>query len=634
MTQPQKLEHVNLIEDSRLVNKPVVIDAIISSTSDAYQIPKEYTVTIADDEGNIVDEKKDLKIPIQSSLNLELINSNNEYIHKRLKSFSCLKNVKNLKISSWRTAYSLRIRPPVFNLEKIDNKIVDEKGYEYKAYEIFIISEKPLNFKASTLVRFTGLPFPHPRTQKITFLVYDVELIDDDLNYDTEKMKLLRAKFEGKSVLERLNWILDNFENYSHIIDRCNIATAGLLCYYSQLYYTFDNDRRNGWAIISPIGDTTTGKSEVIKKLGRLLKMGLILSAETASSVGLTGTAYQRERSTWAIEWGYLPLQDRKLLALDGCQMLNPEAWAKQAEAERSGIITISKAAKDQTNARTRQIKIFNPLDIEQGRYGTKSLSSFLYPCLALPTVLDPTSIARQDLVVFSDTRDVDIKEISKKMTKKPEEELYFLAETLKWAWTGKIKVEWIDKAVDFLLEKSIELKNKFFCEEVPLVSNDIKYKLAKLSISFAFLTLSSNEDFTTVTVTEEHVQTIVDFINDEYMKAGLHKLVQENAIEKLSFNDAIHEYKIIQNIFDDERLPKILRSISESSTPIRADGLKTEYSLTVNREYRPLINVLTSERYIKSTGKGFLPTKKLFEIYRLTEGFTKLEVNLMEVSS
>ena len=57
--------------------------------------------------------------------------------------------------------------------------------------------------------------------------------------------------------------------------------------------------------------------------------------------------------------------------------------WAALAESERSGVVNIAKVAKDTAYARTRQIKIANPIDPESNRYESKSLGEFYYPALA-----------------------------------------------------------------------------------------------------------------------------------------------------------------------------------------------------------------------------------------------------------
>src|SRR5208282_5222994 len=113
------------------------------------------------------------------------------------------------------------------------------------------------------------------------------------------------------------------------------------------------------------------------------------ITAETASSVGLTGTATQVDREGWFVEWGFLVLADRKLLAVDGVQKLSKSQWAVLAESERSGVVTIVKAAKGTAYARARQIKIGNPVNLESDKYSTKPLREFFYPIQGLPTILD-----------------------------------------------------------------------------------------------------------------------------------------------------------------------------------------------------------------------------------------------------
>ena len=91
-----------------------------------------------------------------------------------------------------------------------------------------------------------------------------------------------------------------------------------------------------------------------MRKLISLLRGGTLITAETASAVGLTGTATQAERGEWFCEWGFLPLNDRRLLAIDGAQRLSRKSWATLAETERTGVVIKATAAKGSAYARTR----------------------------------------------------------------------------------------------------------------------------------------------------------------------------------------------------------------------------------------------------------------------------------------
>jgi|GEM_PF-2374637 len=626
---PATLQHINEIENPDFIRKPAIIQAVISSTSTAYSVPSEIRATIKEDEeGSYVVTPS---IKIEDPLNVSLVSvteeTKNSRLNKYLKGKYTDAKVFVKEELKHRTVYALRVRPPVFTLEKIGDKIIDDKGYEYKHLDLYVASDTPLTFQPSTLVKLTGVPLPNPRTQKTTMLAYAVDFLEDNLSFDTTKLSIIQAKFQGKSVSERLKWIIDNFELYSHVVGRQNIAKAALLGYFSPIHVKFNGELQRGWSIINIIGDTTTGKSETVKKLSGLLRAGLVISAETASTVGLTGTATQTEKEGWFIDWGFLPLMDRKLLAIDGAHKLSASCWAALAEAERSGILSIAKAAKNTTYARTRQIKIYNAVDREADRYSTKSLGSFLHPIQALATILDPTSIARIDLCVFSDQRSVTPEIINRKITQEPDPALENLAEVLKWAWSNQAKVQWTDPAITLLLQQSTILYNKFFLEAIPVVSIDVKYKIARLSVALAFCTLSTNDDYTIVQVTEEHVKAIVAFLTEEYTDAGLGILAQEHKFEKLTCEDVENLLRTVRGQLARnpiENLTDIL-SFIVAQNHATSDELKAKFGLAENNQIRPLIATLKNEGLLSSK-RGYYPTPKLIEAYKVTEGFTNIQ--------
>lgn len=633
-TMPKKLEHINNIENPDLINTPVTVEAVISSPSASYIVPSQLKGTLkedAEDEQRSQDQQVITpKISIKDPLNLSLVAVSQETKYNRLtryfKEQYPRSRVVNREELAYRTVYTLRVRPPVFTLEKQDDKIIDEKGYEYKYLDLYVASDTSLTFQPSTLMRITGLPLPNPRTQKTTILSYAVEFLEDTFSYDVEKLKQLQTFFIEKNVKERLSWILENFELYSHIFGRKDVATAALLGYFTPLYVQFNGEIQRGWGIIGVIGDTTTGKSETIKKLSKLLKAGSVISAETASTVGLTGTVFQLEHEGWSVEWGFLPLMDKKLLAIDGSHKLNASCWAALAEAERSGVLSMAKAAKNTAHARTRQIRIYNAVDQEADKYSTKSLSCFLYPAQALTTVLDKTSIARLDMAVFSDQRDVTPERINQQITEHSDPLLENMAEVLKWVWSNKAQVEWTDQAVKTLLDGATELYKKFFYEAIPLVSIDVKYKIARLSVALAYCTLSTNEAYNIVTVTDEHVKNILNFLTEEYTKTGLGLLAQQQKYEILTPEDVSEIIlKVMAQLYKNpiENLIDVLSFIVTQNHTTN-DEIKQKFGLTENNQARPLIATLKTEGLLLSK-RAYYATPKLIEAYKVTDGFKNL---------
>lgn len=610
------LRHLNIIENPELAGKLVVVEAVVSSTSIAYLAPGEVEATYQDKEGEqyarqMIDEK--------SSQNIKLIGCNEDVKHRRLTRLFGISRKLTFKESKMRTVYWVRVRPPVFTLEKRGEKIVDEKGFEYKAYDIYVTSDNPIAFQPSRLIRIEGIPLPNPKTQKTTLLAYKVEFPEETVLFDVEKLQRLKTKLEGKNVKERLNWILNNFEKYSQIVGRRNLAETSFFGFFSPTVVRLDNELQKGWANVALCGDTTTGKSLTLRKIIMLLGAGTLITAETASTVGLTGAATQIEKEGWFVDWGFLVLCDRKLLAIDGAQKLSLKNWATLAEAERTGVITIVKAGKGSAYARTRQIKICNAVDKEADKYTTKSLANFLYPCQALPTIFDKTSIARLDLVAFADQRDVKPEEINRQFSGDYDKDLLLLSEALKWCWSDVAKVEFTSEATSTLLAEANNLYHMFFSEIAPIVSIDLKWKLARLSVALAYLTLST-VDFKKVSVTEEHVKEVVEFIKNEYSKAGLNTLAQETKFEALNLDDVEALINLIiyktKNALDQNMIEDIFKFIVLQGRTTR-DQLKTKFGLTETNQLRPLLAILSSEKMLRS-GRGLYPTPKLIQTYKL----------------
>jgi len=632
MPQHVILQHLNFIENPDLAGRPVIVEGVVASTSICYFVPKVIRVKVKvaaeakeDKDGEAKDEviSKRYSIRDKSPLNLQLVGVSSAAKHRVLKDYFGMEKKAQVREVGYRAVYRVRVRPPVFTLERRGEKIVDERGFEYKAYDIYVVSEKPLVFQPSTLVRVEGLPMPNPRTQQTTLLCYMVEFPEEASSFDRDKLDQLKRMFQGMSIAARLAWILDNFERFSQIVGRRNLAEAGLLAYFTPTWIRFDGETQRGWANVLFCGDTTTAKTETMRKLIRLLNAGMLITAETASTVGLTGTATQLEREGWFVDWGFLVLLDRKLLAVDGAHKLSLSNWAALAEAERTGVVSITKAAKNTAYARTRQIKIANPVNREVDKYSTKSLSGFLYPCQALPTILDKTSISRLDLAVFAGQSDVSPEEINRQMRKKPEPQLFLLAEVLKWCWSDQAQVEFTEEAVDKIHEEATELYKTFFYEDIPLCSIDMKWKLARLSAALAFLTLSTN-DYSKVTVTKEHVDLVVQFIREEYSKAGLNILAQTERHEALTLEDVKALLLKIEgqlaDVVDEETLCGILRYFVLRGRATR-DEIKTKFGLAERNQLRPLLAILTSEGLIKAS-KGFYPEPKLIQAYKASDGF------------
>jgi hypothetical protein len=226
-------------------------------------------------------------------------------------------------------------------------------------------------------------------------------------------------------------------------------------------------------------------------------------------------------------------------------------------------------------------------------------------------------------LTVFSDQRDLGAEEINKARSGGYDPLLENLSEALKWCWSGSVDIAFTDEAIDAIHTNAAALYDDFFYEEIPLVSIDMKWKLARLSAALAFLTLST-EDFRTITVTKEHVGIIVQFFRDEYSKAGLNILAQTARQEILTIEDVDSILGRIEvntrGAVDKETICAILKYLVLRGRATREE-LKANFGLKEIAQLRPLLAAFTSEGLIKS-GRGFYPEPKLIQAYKVSEGF------------
>jgi len=619
--EPQKVYHLSEIENPEISKDDVIrVEGVISSTSISYRIPRVVTGTWTTREG--LERSGEYTIEKDDPLCMLLTGVSSGRKHSELARVLGAGSNALIEDVGYRTVYKVRVRPPVFTLEKKGEKIVDEEGREYKPFDVYVVSEEMLDLTPSTHVILMGKVFPDPKSQKATLLAFDIDYPNTFGNFDRQALETLYAKFQGMPVASRLAWIVDNFEVYSHIVGRRNLAISGFLAFFSPVWLEFNRDIQRGWANDLLIGDTTTGKSQTVKKLILLLRNGMLITAETATAVGLTGTATQMERGEWFVEWGLLPLNDRKLLAIDGAQKLKRSEWASLAESERSGVVIKSSAAKGSAYARTRQIKIANPVDLEdKGNYGTKEISAFYYPIQAVATVLDKTGIARLDLAVLSDKRTVKAEDVNKLNEGNYDPDLELLSEALKWAWSGYAKIEFTQEAVHYILNKATKLSNKYQSGEIPLVSIDMAWKIARQSAALATLTLSTNPDFDKIIVTEEHAIDVSTFLEDEYKGAGLDNIALREVHELPDRGDLANLLFFFEETLGipDEKARQILQFMVLKQR-FTKDELQTTFSLAEKNQIRPLTAKLSSEGYV-SRGRGFYATPKLNHLAKLMNG-------------
>jgi hypothetical protein len=234
------------------------------------------------------------------------------------------------------------------------------------------------------------------------------------------------------------------------------------------------------------------------------------VGGETASLAGLVGGLQQIGGKDWAVTWGVLPLNDRRIVIID--EFPSPEDMSKMSDTLSSGVAHISKIQQDMTLARARTLWMGNPPQ--------SSMAHFTYGVDAFRAIINtPEDIARFDLAMAVTTSDIDSEEINRPMEGG---ELKYTAEAchtmLMWCWTRKAEdVIWARGAEAIVFKLAQEMGARYV-EDPPLVqAANIRIKIARVAVALAARTFSTDETHEKVVVTRAHVEDAVKFMDHIY---------------------------------------------------------------------------------------------------------------------
>lgn len=455
--------------------------------------------------------------------------------------------------------------------------------------------------EANNTVIATGALYPSPRDQRNEFLAWDVTRQETSVDRFevTEEATRLMKRFQtrkGQRPLKKLGLInRDLASHVTRIVGRPEMHALMDLTFHGVLSFKFgDQVIHRGWLESLIVGDTRTGKSEAAERLVRHFGAGEIVGGEAATLAGLVGGLQQMGGKEWAVTWGVIPLNDRRIVVIDELSGLHPEEIAKMSDVRASGMARLTKIQQEVTFARTRLLWMGNPR-------GGGGMEQYTYGVDAIPPLIgNPEDIARFDLAMAVATGDVPPVEYNKRMDVG---ELSYTAEAchtlLMWVWTRKSEqVVWAKGAEEAVYKSAMDLGSRYV-EYPPLVqAANARIKIARVAAALAARTFSTDPTCEKIVITKEHVEDAVVFMDMLYgMPAFGYAERSRERIEDTA--KAIASKDLISNyLLDRKGLAKFLRSNSK----FRRQDL--EEILNVDRETaNAIINKLWEARMLTKEG-------------------------------
>lgn len=495
-------------------NKPIKIQCIVTGkTLSPYHIPKVVHV-------KCIDKKcKHCKLQELTEIPIEAVDQNIlTFIDARTNSLPDL--VRNA-IGVYCKKLDVEIKEVQF-IERIyiarptGKERTRKGGGSRPAYLVGITVE------TNSVYDLEGYTTVDPVTQSVTHVFTHAKKRHNDIesfSLTTKKHSKLNEfcvdSLTASDMFKKLEGLYNSYShNITKIYERFDLHLCVDLLFRSVISFKFDNEYiHKGWMDAMIIGDTRCGKGYVAEKLIAYYGLGEVVSGENCSFSGLVG-GLQQFNKHWVITWGKIPMNDCGLLIIDETSGMVEDMWGKLSRVRSEGVAEITKIQTEVANARTRLLFICNAPN--------KTISNYSYGIQAVADVVKaPEDIARFDYVLV-----VAHNEVAGNIINQRRETLPFLydqkleQDLILWCWSRKPEeVKFTKEAIKFIYDTSLKLE-KMFDFSIPLIQvENVRFKLAKIAISFAARFYSNADNGRCLVVKTVHVECAYIFFKLIYGK-------------------------------------------------------------------------------------------------------------------
>jgi hypothetical protein len=400
--------------------------------------------------------------------------------------------------SAMRDAGASEIDMEAYMLEK---DIYPNKSYRFKA-----VQTTAWNGQHAVLFCYTADPIA---TSIDTFVMND----------ETNDLLQIFKQKKDETIQQALDRRYEVFSNASGINSREDLFFLNDLVYFSPI--EIDNKTilpaiKRGWVEVLIAGQSRCGKTVVSKFMHNHYKIGEFLGGSNAvSRTGLVGSIeYYRKKPT--IKWGKFPMNDGGVVVIDELSIISEKDFDDLTYLRSEGLAELVKQKYGVMRARVRKIMLSNKRTYKNADYNSENASEGGIEMLKRLCGKDHI-LARFDIayIVASD----DVETFSSAYEQMSTEFTEYQCQTLiKWTYSRKpadvIFEDGFEDALNVAQERMLEK----FHKSTQLVNQEMRAKLARLSISLASMLYSTLEnDYNKIYVKNEYVMYMMDYLTKIY---------------------------------------------------------------------------------------------------------------------
>ena len=460
----------------------------------------------------------------------------------------------------------------------------------------------------------TGMVTTDPKTQKTVFVIFEAKLNENNhTNFKPPSPEIVaeyKRKFNAKrnhpdAIIKKHNELMDILsKNVTHIYGRTELHTVIDLTFHSPLQFYFDGVLKNSYMESLVLGDSNTGKNDVLDNLCEYYNAGRVVDSSSTSRAGLVAGV----DTQGFFSWGLYVQQHTKLIGMNEASKLK-ELLSELRVVREGKADYIKVGRKAQTICMARAVMLAND---PKG-----SLSQNTYPVQALKNMIEHNAdITRFTLAYFLREEDNPHELINARTPPPIETEItredFQFKITNAWAIKPE-NVIFTEKAIDKICKMAIKMSRKY-SHTIPLVQSSVqKKKIAMVSAALAAQLYNMSEDGTKLIITSAFVVAACRLVMEHYDSEACGYLAySEDVFKKASlyqmekFDEEIKEVHTANGGTEKELYENLLDTVYFSK-----EGLEMVVeNLTLPQKQQRVFSRLKKSRCIHYTANGWEKTK------------------------
>ncbi len=519
---------------------------------------------------------------------------------------------------------NLKLLAKISPKEKGIKQRVLEKTTVFKAYvtdmfETNVETAVPMEFmvysfgvrlESGQKYKVTHKLVPHPyKGQQLVMLVTAAEQANDsvtDFALTPERKEHLAAfQALGNTVPQRMNALTERVKGLLGYNGNDTLIQAIDLTYHTVLQFHLGNFKNvRGYLDSLVVGESRVGKSSTADTLRRTYGLGTFtsLAGNSATIPGLIGGS-NKTSTGFQTRAGVIPQNHRGLVIFEEFGKCRQDIVSELTDIRSSNEVRIARVSGTVTMpALVRMLALTN----------VKAVSGSIKPIAAYPngisviTELVGTAedIARYDLlVVLSDRGNSQIDPFWEPT---PPMEIEAYRTRVRWVWSRTPEQVSISREVGLhIMEQANAINTEYDCH-IKIFGTEAWKKITRLAIAIAGYTVSADETYENIVVTNEHVDYAVHMFKTLYDNSTF-KLKEYVTNERLYSTIDEEGIAALQDMYI--KSPALLLQLEKSA--VGSKNMLLSASGLTNDDLNRMLSRLTKGLFIRYQGFDIVPTER-----------------------